>query len=47
VIAQFRALYPDLGPEPHRARILEIERSLPPEPAAPTGDAGGSTGGAS
>ena len=31
VIAQFRALYPDLGPEPHRSRILEIERSLPAE----------------
>lgn len=31
VLAQYRALYPDLGPEPHRARILEIERSLPTE----------------
>jgi hypothetical protein len=46
VIAQYRALYPDLGPEPHRARILDIERSLPPERPAPAGDVGGSTGGA-
>ncbi len=40
VIAQHRALYPELGPEPHRTRILEIERTLPPESASPAGDAG-------
>jgi hypothetical protein len=34
VLAQFRALYPDLGPEPHRSHILEIEKSLPAEQAA-------------
>lgn len=28
VFAQFRALYPELGPEPYRARLLEIERGL-------------------
>lgn len=31
VIAQFRALYPELGPPAVRDRILEIERSLPRE----------------
>ena len=31
VLSQFRTLYPDLGPEPHRSRIVEIERTLPPE----------------
>lgn len=31
VIAQYRTLYPDLGPEPHRGRIISIEKSLPPE----------------
>ena len=34
VLAQFRALYPDLGPEPHRSRIIEIEKSLPAEQSA-------------
>lgn len=34
VLAQYRALYPDLGPEPHRSRILEIEKSLPAETGA-------------
>jgi truncated hemoglobin YjbI len=34
VLAQFRALYPDLGPEPHRSNILEIEKSLPAEESA-------------
>ncbi len=29
VFAQFRALYPELGPEPHRSRFLEISRGLP------------------
>jgi hypothetical protein len=38
VIAQFRALYPELGPTAVRDRILEIERSLPPE-QAPAGGA--------
>jgi len=28
VLAQYRTLYPDLGPEPHRSRIKEIERAL-------------------
>ena len=31
VLAQYRALYPDLGPEPHRTRILDIEKTLPAE----------------
>ena len=35
VLAQYRALYPDLGPEPFRTRIREIEATLPAEaPAA-------------
>jgi len=38
VLAQYRTLYPDLGPEPHRSRILEIEKSLPAE------SGGGGTG---
>ena len=37
VLSQYRALYPDLGPAPVRERILEIERSLPAEGAAPAG----------
>ena len=41
VLAQYRALYPDLGPEPHRTRVLEIEKSLPPEPAKKADQAGG------
>ena len=36
VLAQFRALYPELGPEPYRTRFLEIARGL--------GDAGGAGG---
>ena len=35
VLAQYRTLYPDLGPEPHRSRIKEIERSLEPKGAVP------------
>ena len=46
VLAQYRALYPDLGPEPHRSRILEIERSLPAERPASTGAATGAATGA-
>ncbi|MFN9077296.1 MAG: hypothetical protein ACK5WX_07715 [bacterium] len=41
VISQYRTLYPELGPEPIRTRILEIERALPADGAAPAG--GGST----
>ncbi len=41
VLSQYRTLYPDLGPEPIRNRILEIERTLPADGAAPSG--GGST----
>ncbi|MEY3141808.1 MAG: hypothetical protein RLY21_301 [Planctomycetota bacterium] len=41
VLSQYRTLYPDLGPEPIRNRILEIERTLPADGAAPNG--GGST----
>jgi hypothetical protein len=37
VISQYRTLYPDLGPEPIRTRILEIERALPADDAAPAG----------
>jgi hypothetical protein len=43
VLSQYRTLYPDLGPEPVRTRILEIERTLPaddsssaPSPASNT-----------
>jgi hypothetical protein len=32
--AQLRVLYPGLGPEPYRSRLLEIERQIPP-PTAP------------
>ena len=39
VLSQYRTLYPDLGPEPVRNRILEIERTLPAEGDAPA-DAG-------
>jgi hypothetical protein len=35
VLSQYRTLYPELGPPAVRERILEIERSLPPEAAAP------------
>ncbi len=47
VLTQFRTLYPELGPEPYRTQVLEIEKSLPapsspataspaaPSPAAP------------
>jgi len=37
VFAQYRALYPELGPEPYRARFLEIEKEL----VAGDGDGGG------
>jgi len=32
VLAQYRTLYPDLGPEPHRSRIKEIAQQLGDEP---------------
>jgi hypothetical protein len=40
VLSQYRALYPDLGPEPYRTRILDVERALPAaSPAAAPSDA--------
>lgn len=40
LLAQHRQLHPDLGPEPWRTRLLELERTIgvvpPSEPAAPT-----------
>lgn len=49
VLAQYRALYPDLGPEPHRTRILDIEKTLPAEQggggvASPPADTAGNPG---
>lgn len=41
VYAQFRALYPELGPEPYRTRFLEIARGLGEVGAAPEAPGGG------
>jgi len=47
VIDQFRTLYPDLGPEPYRTRIAELDASVPKDvsknqqDAATTGVGGG------
>jgi hypothetical protein len=56
VIDQYRTLYPDLGPEPWRTRIAEIDATVPKSTGGsratmpdatvtPEGDADDSTGG--
>jgi hypothetical protein len=34
-LAQIKAVYPDFGPEPWRSRLLDLERSLAPQPSSP------------
>lgn len=43
VLEQYRTLYPDLGPEPIRLRILELERALAPDGASRSPAADGAT----
>jgi hypothetical protein len=52
LLAQHRQLYPDLGPEPWRSRLMEVEQALgisreseAPDPSAPTSPADVSGGG--
>jgi len=42
VIDQYRTLYPDLGPEPWRTRIAELDAQVPKSAAGARGGSGGS-----
>ncbi|MFM7259864.1 MAG: hypothetical protein ACKO3W_04605, partial [bacterium] len=44
VIDQYRTLYPDLGPEPWRTRIAELDAQVPKSGGSARGATGGSVG---